>query len=171
MLRLGRLTDYAIVIAASLADREGYKANARDLAEVTGIPWPTVVKLLKLLARARVLSSIQGRRGGYALARPPGGIDLVEIIEAVEGRIGLTECNRESRNCEILASCLTQRHWQVINRSLREALRGIRLADLTGAAPTLVAGTRPFGEGLLGDGRLGPDDRPQPTPQSAREPS
>jgi hypothetical protein len=46
MLRLGRLTDYAIVLSASLAARDGYSATARALSLETGIPRPTVVKLL-----------------------------------------------------------------------------------------------------------------------------
>jgi len=61
---------------------------------------------------------------------------LAEIIEAVEGQIALTECNREVGACSIQNSCLTRRHWLVINRALRETLAAIRLADLAGATPS-----------------------------------
>jgi len=135
MLRLGRLTDYAIVLSTMLAEREGYGATARDLSERTGIPWPTVVKLLKLLTRARVLRSSQGRGGGYVLARPPARIGLAELIEAVEGHIGLTECSLDSGNCSIQGHCPTHRHWPVISRAVRTALQEICLADLAGTAP------------------------------------
>jgi len=132
MLRLSRLTDYAIVLSASLAERNGY-ASASALSRETGISCPTVIKLLKILIAAGVVHSIQGRYGGYTLARTPYEIGLTEIIEAVDGRIALTECNREAGACRIQNSCLTRRHWLVINRALREALAGIRLADLAGA--------------------------------------
>ena len=136
MLRLGRLTDYAIVLSASLAERNGACATARSLSEETGIPRPTVIKLLKILTAAGLAYSTQGRHGGYSLARTPADIGLTEIIEAVEGRIALTECNREVGACGIQESCLTRRHWLVINRAFREALAGIRLADLAGALPS-----------------------------------
>ena len=137
MLRLGRLTDYAIVLCASLADRNGACATARLLSEETGIPRPTVVKLLKILTGAGLACSTQGRHGGYALARTPADIGLTEIIEVVEGRIALTECNREAGNCGIQDSCLTHRHWLAINRAIREVLAGIRVADLAGATPSV----------------------------------
>jgi FeS assembly SUF system regulator len=133
MLRLGRLTDYAIVLSASLAERNDACATARSLSEETGISGPTVIKLLKILTAAGLARSTQGRHGGYSLARTPADIGLTEIIEAVEGRIALTECNREAGACRIQNRCLTRRHWLVINRAFREALAGIRLADLAGA--------------------------------------
>lgn len=152
MLRLARLTDYAILIAASLAERDGDSASARDLAQATGIPWPTVVKLLKRLTASGVLRSSVGRSGGYALARSPDGIGLIEVIEAVEGPLGLTECSRETGNCWIQDACVTCRHWLVINRAVRDALQGIRVADLTASAPTLgTAGTPFHGVLLQGD--------------------
>lgn len=135
MLRLGRLTDYAIVLSATLAERNGACATAGALSEETGIPRPTVIKLLKILTGAGLACSTQGRHGGYALARTPADIGLTEIIEAVEGRIALTECNREAGACGIQDSCLTHRHWLVINRAIRQALAGIRLADLARATP------------------------------------
>jgi FeS assembly SUF system regulator len=136
MLRLGRLTDYAIVLSATLAERNGACATARALSRETGIPRPTVIKLLKILTAAGLAHSTQGRHGGYALARTPDDIGLTEIIEVVEGRIALTECNREAGACGIQESCVTHRNWLVINRALREALAGIRLSDLTGATPS-----------------------------------
>lgn len=136
MLRLGRLTDYAIVLSATLAEHDGSTATARALSQETGIPRPTVIKLLKILTVAGLARSTQGRYGGYALARSPTGIGLAEIIETVEGPIALTECSRQSGLCGIEDSCLTHRHWLVINQALREALEGIRLADLAGPTPS-----------------------------------
>jgi Rrf2 family protein len=112
-------------------------ATARVLSEETGIPRPTVIKLLKILAAAGLARPTQGRHGGYALACTPADIGLTEVIEVVEGRIALTECNRAAGACGIEDSCLTNRHWLVINRALRQALAGIRLADLAGAIPSL----------------------------------
>jgi FeS assembly SUF system regulator len=149
MLRLGRLTDYAIVLSASLAERNDACATARSLSEETGIPGPTVIKLLKILTAAGLAHSTQGRHGGYALARTPDEISLTEIIEAIEGQIALTECNREVGACSIQNSCLTRRHWLVINRALRETLAMIRLADLAGATPSFSGFGNPGSSGTF----------------------
>jgi len=149
MLRLGKLTDYAIVLSTVLVERDRHSATARDLSQETGIPWPTVVKLLKLLTRARILRSSQGREGGYGLARPPADIGLAELIEAVEGHIGLTECSREFGNCGIQDHCPTHRHWLLISRAVRRALQNICLADLAGPAPIPEDPRTPFRGGLI----------------------
>lgn len=156
MLRLGRLTDYAIVLSAYLAECNGASVTAHALSRETGIPRPTVVKLLKILTAAGLTRSTQGRRGGYALARPARGIGLTEIIETVEGPIALTHCSHRSDLCGIQNSCLTRRHWPVINRALREALAGIRLADLTTPNPS-SAGFGNAGAERLFSGGCPPD--------------
>ena len=112
----------ALVLAARLAECKGASATAQVLARETGIPQPTVVKLLKILTAAGLTRSTQGRRGGYALARPARRIGLTEIIETVEGPIALTQCSHRSDLCGIQDRCVTHRHWPVINRALREAL-------------------------------------------------
>lgn len=152
MLRLGRLTDYAIVLSASLAELEGSSVSARTLSQETGIPRPTVVKLLKILTAAGLTRSTQGRHGGYALARPPEGIGLTEIIETVEGPIALTECSGQLGLCGIQDSCLTHRHWLVVNRAFREALAGIRLADLAGPTPSSTGLGNTGAEHVFSDG-------------------
>jgi FeS assembly SUF system regulator len=130
MLRLSRLADYAVVILVALARQEGQAATARWLAERTEVPWPTAVKLLKLLAAAGLLRSTQGRQGGYGLARPPQEISLAEVVEAVEGPIALTECTRPGGACGIRTTCVVEPHWSPINGAMRATLAGISLAQL-----------------------------------------
>ena len=104
--------------------------TARALARETHIPGPTVVKLLKILTARGALHSIQGRGGGYRLARNPSEILLTDMIEAVDGPIALTECNRQSGDCQIQSSCLVRGHWAVINEAIRQSLASVSLADL-----------------------------------------
>jgi FeS assembly SUF system regulator len=136
LLTLSKLSDYAIVLMTSLARREACTASAQTLADGTQIPLPTVIKLLKILAADDImlLQSIQGRKGGYRLMRPPSRVSLAAIIEAVDGPIAVTECNRADGACRVQGSCVVQNHWLVINRALRRALTDISLADLTGPA-------------------------------------
>ena len=125
------MTDYAVVLATHLAATEGPHA-ARDLALHTQIPEPTASKVLKKLARAGVVTSQRGAKGGYALARPPARIGIHEVIEAIEGPIAVTECSDETTDssCEYETSCGVRANWQRINHAVQVALSEITLADM-----------------------------------------
>ncbi len=139
MIRLSRLTDYGIVLMAHLAgQRAGAPHNAREVAADTGLPAPVVSKILKRLAREGLLLSHRGAKGGYGLARRPDQISAAEIISALEGPIGLTECSVHPGQCVQEPSCHVREPWQRINGVVREALANVRLADL--ATPASVAG-------------------------------
>lgn len=135
MLRLTRLADYAIVVLACLARQTGHAATARSLAEQSRVPWPTVVKVLKILAAGGLVRSARGRQGGYGLVRAPQAISVADVIEAVEGPIALTECSRQDGPCAIRGTCRVEDHWPPINRALQAALTGISLAELAAAPP------------------------------------
>jgi len=125
------MTDYAVVLATHMAAAEGPHA-ARDLALHTQIPEPTASKVLKKLARAGVVTSQRGAKGGYALARAPQQIGIHEVIEAIEGPIAVTECSDESNEsfCEYETSCGVRANWQRINSAVQSALSEITLAEM-----------------------------------------
>jgi FeS assembly SUF system regulator len=131
MLRISKMTDYAVVLATHLAAAEGPHA-ARDLAVQTQIPEPTASKVLKKLARAGVVISQRGAKGGYALARSPEHVGVNEVIEAIEGPIAVTECSDDTTDssCEYETSCGVRANWQRINVAVHRALSEITLADM-----------------------------------------
>ena len=131
MFRISRLTDYGIVIMAHLAEREDDDShNARELAKDTRLPAPVVSKILKSLTRAGLLVSQRGSKGGYSLARPPAKISVVEMIAALEGPVGITECAIQPGACAQEPSCQVRDPWQRINGAVHAALAKITLADL-----------------------------------------
>jgi FeS assembly SUF system regulator len=138
MLRISKLTDYAVVLATYLAGRgREERYNVRDLAAVTGIHQPTVSKILKHLARCGIVESQRGARGGYRLAAHPEQIPIVSIIEALEGPIAVTECASEmtSGACEYEGRCDVQANWQQINTVVSRALASVSLADMRAPEP------------------------------------
>ena len=136
MIRLSRLSDYAIVLMAQLAARAGdAPSNAREVAAEAKLPLPVVSKVLKALARRGLLVSHRGAKGGYSLARPPAEINAAEMIAALEGPIGLTECAAHPGQCVQEASCHVREPWQRINGVVRRALAEVTLADLVTRAP------------------------------------
>jgi len=132
VFRISRLTDYGIVVMAHLAEcKDGDSHNARELAEDTQLPAPFVSKILKSLTRAGLLVSQRGSKGGYRLARTPSEIPVVEMITALEGPVGITECTIHPGACAQESNCQVREPWQRINRALHSALDRITLADLT----------------------------------------
>jgi FeS assembly SUF system regulator len=138
MIRLSRLSDYGIVLMALLAGRAGEAGaphNAREVAAEAHLPLPVVSKILKSLARRGLLVSHRGAKGGYSLARPPEQISAAEMIAALEGPIGLTECSAHPGQCVQESSCHVREPWQRINAAVRRALADVTLADLVPQAP------------------------------------
>jgi FeS assembly SUF system regulator len=133
MLRISKLTDYAIIILGYMAKDAGQIYATADLAESAGVAIPTVSKVLKTLTRAGVLRSIRGARGGYQLAYAPEKTSVASIIYALEGPIALTECGLEHDVCQQSSSCQIRGNWTVINRAIRTALESVTLSDM--AAP------------------------------------
>ncbi len=140
MIRLSRLSDYGIVLMTRLAREPDRAMPASTLARATAVSTAMTGKILKLLARAELLVSQRGVRGGYALARPPETISVAEIIEALDGPIALTSCaDSGARDCGIEALCPARDGWRRINRAIRDALAGITLAEMARGAPAAPA--------------------------------
>jgi len=132
MLRISKLTDYATVLLAHLAEEGAGQRTAVELADSTGIGLPTVSKVLKELQRAGLVVSTRGARGGYALARAAEEISAADILGAVEGPLGLTECATHPGQCGLEPSCRVGRSWQRVNVAIERALTDVKLTHLTG---------------------------------------
>src|SRR5262249_16087000 len=133
MVRLSKLTDYGMVLMTCFArGRPQALRTARDLAEESHLPLPTVSNLMKKLLQSGLLLSQRGIQGGYRMAKEPQEISLAEIIAALEGPISLTECSTEiSGLCDLEACCVIKKNQQVISRAIREVLEKLMLSDLT----------------------------------------
>ena len=130
MLRVSKLTDYATVVMTCLvAAGEGVQ-SAQSLAERARLEVPTVSKLLKQLAQAGLVASTRGINGGYRLARAPERITIADIVTAMEGPIGMTECSAHAGQCEREPHCGVRVDWQRINRAIAGALASVTLADM-----------------------------------------
>lgn len=130
MLRLSKLTDYAIVIMAYLAQHPGVAINAKTIAEHTGIALPTVSKLLKRLSHNQLLFAYRGVKGGYQLARLATEISLGKLIQTLEGQIALTECHHTALQCTLERQCTIRDNWRRISRFIQNTLMHITLSDL-----------------------------------------
>lgn len=130
MIRLSRMTDYAVVVMSQIHQHPG-TATAPALAQATGLPIPTVSKLLKQLAKAGLVESHRGVHGGYSMARDIEDINAMEIIEALDGPVALTSCVDGAEDmCNVQSLCPMRGGWDKVNTAVRQALTEVSLAEL-----------------------------------------
>ncbi|NNE09065.1 MAG: SUF system Fe-S cluster assembly regulator [Gemmatimonadetes bacterium] len=145
MLRISKITDYGIVALTTMGRHEAdLPLTARDVSEGSGLPLPTVSKILKTLTRAGILVSHRGTKGGYTLSRVAGDISVAEVITALEGPISVTECTDHGHagECDHESGCPVRGHWQVINRAIVGALQGITVAEMMLTEPVQITADR-----------------------------
>ena len=135
MLRLNRMTDYAIVVLGALAHRHGDVVATAHLAGLTGLAQPTVAKVSKILLAADLVDTQRGVHGGYRLTKAPADISLVDIVEAMEGPIAVTDrVDGAQDRCADSNRCFMNNHWNHVNLAIRNALNEVSLENLTDPA-------------------------------------
>ena len=81
MIKLSKMTDYGVVIMSEMGHISGRVMTAPDLSLYTGLTVPTAAKILRVLAKNGLLTSIRGAHGGYRLDRAPNELSLIHISE------------------------------------------------------------------------------------------
>ena len=157
MIKLGKLTDYAVVLMVQLAkDGQDVSRSANTLAEKTGVPEPTVAKVLKLLAREKLIESARGAAGGYKIARAANDISVNEIVTAMEGPVAITACvDGNAGDCKSEMRCPVKGYWDPVNKAIRTALENVKLSDMgvtSPRAPRVVVNLMPQGDKNAGCG-------------------
>lgn len=133
MIRITKQSDYGILMLTYMASEGADRIHtARDLSGRSGLSLPMVSKILKPLARAGIIDSHRGVKGGYTLARPAGEITVGEIIAALEGPIGMTACIAKPGTCEQEDLCPVKVNWERISHAVRDALEHIPLSEMVG---------------------------------------
>ena len=132
MIKINKMTDYAVVCLGILSRKAGYPISASELSKETCLNLYTVQKVLKIIvSKSDLISAHRGALGGYVLNRKSSEISVVEIIEALEGPITLTACVDNSENiCEASNICFLEGKWNKVNDTIRQTLKDISLDDL-----------------------------------------
>lgn len=131
MIRISRQTDYGILLLTHMVSRaDGVTYSARELAEETGVPLPTVSKILKLLLHDGLLVSHRGVKGGYELAKEPEEITLADVVNAMDGPIAMTLCVSAPGDCLHESQCRVRTNWHKINQAILQALESVTLSDM-----------------------------------------
>jgi FeS assembly SUF system regulator len=138
MLRMSKLADYgSVILTAMVRDPERIQ-SAAEIASAIRVPMPTVSKVLKILTREGLVLSLRGAKGGYQLSRPPTQISIAQVIEAMDGPIGMTECSIMPGLCTQESDCAVRANWQRINLIVLQSLEKITLDQMIQPVATIV---------------------------------
>jgi Rrf2 family protein len=136
MLRLSKKADYALMAMKHLAIRpDAASASAREIAEQYNIPIELMAKVLQRLARRGLVSSHQGTRGGYRLARPASVISVADIIQAIDGPLTVTACSTQDENCDQYSKCSVRDPLWRIRERILSALHTCSLQEVSADLP------------------------------------
>ena len=129
-MRINRETDYALRIMRCLA-RRGEYTGASVIAGLVDVPARFTLKILRKLSQGGLVNSRKGSAGGYCLSRPASEINMLQIIEVIDGPIAISEClcgnfvcsSPPKENC----ACVYSHVFDEINELISEKLRGVTL--------------------------------------------
>ena len=130
MLRMSKLADYGSVILTTMVREPERIQSAVEIAAAIHVPVPTVSKVLKILTREGLVLSLRGAKGGYLLSRPPNQISMAEVIQAMDGPIGMTECSITPGLCTQETDCAVRANWQRINLIVLQSLEKVTLDQM-----------------------------------------
>jgi Rrf2 family protein len=132
MFRLSKKADFGLIALKHLAQHADTSVSAREIATEYRIPAELLAKILQRLARKGLLLSQQGTHGGYVLARDPSKISIVDVIEALDGPIGITPCERGG-TCEQLDRCTGKDPLNVLRGKMVRILGDTSIYELAGS--------------------------------------
>lgn len=130
MLRISKMTDYGVVVLNKMVDAGAVRLSTDDLVQATQLSMPTIRKVMKTLSDAGLVTAQRGAKGGYRLTRAAAQIRILDVVQAFEGPVSLTECAGEDVQCEIIDSCSLSPNWNGVNQLLIQVLSCISLQDL-----------------------------------------
>ncbi len=131
MLKLTRKVEYSLIALRHIQNAgDDAVCSARIIAEKYGIPYQLLAKILQLLARASIVTAVQGPRGGYRIHAKLGDITLIDFFELIEGPVGISDCNLDE-DCDRDSICNIRKPITQINNNIRSIFGNITLDDIT----------------------------------------
>ncbi len=134
-MEISRRGDYGIRVILDLATLpQNSRATTQEIAERQKIPLPFLAKIISQLSLAGLIVTQRGATGGVELSRPPEEINLLQVIEALEGPIRLNRCVLEPGMCPRDRHCPVHDIWAEAQARLADLLSRTTFAELAAAA-------------------------------------
>ncbi|GAB6062883.1 RrF2 family transcriptional regulator [Deferrisoma palaeochoriense] len=126
-----RATEYSIRAALYLAEKyPAQVVSKQEICEAEGITPAFLTKILQPLIHAGLVRSKRGVSGGFALAKDPSRLTLLDVMEAAEEPMLLNICLMENHPCERECTCPVHKMWAEAKEKLSEIFSRRTLAEL-----------------------------------------
>ncbi|HXX57344.1 MAG TPA: Rrf2 family transcriptional regulator [Thermodesulfovibrionales bacterium] len=122
-MHITRETDYAVRCVLYLSGVSDGVSVVDDIAGEMGIPKSFLAKILQKLAKAGIVTSIRGVKGGFRLAQKPERINLLKVIEATQGQLSLNLCVLDEKSCSRSSTCSIHPVWVRIQDIMEKELK------------------------------------------------
>ncbi len=130
MFKIGKKTGYGLLALQYMVKNGGQNvATVREIAGFYDISQTLLAKILQSLVRHKLIESVQGAQGGYILKHPAEEIALIQIMEAIEGPLHVTDCYNVDTCCSHLDRCTLRQKFAPVQDGIKEQLNRITLAD------------------------------------------
>ena len=131
MFNLTKRTEYGLMALIYLSGRKGHQpANTGEIAQSADVPRELLAKILSELARAGLVDSFSGPRGGFCLARPASMVSLNDVLSALEKRPGLIDCVSGKIGCRRSKDCIIRTPLTEVHRKISRILKETTLTDI-----------------------------------------
>jgi Rrf2 family protein len=122
MAHITRKADYAVRSVLYLSRSEGRATTINEVAESMSVPKSFLAKIFQLLAKAGIVDSTRGVKGGFQLAKNPKDISLRDVIEAIQGPYLMNVCAIDGKQCGLSETCSVHPVWVELNQFIRDRL-------------------------------------------------
>ncbi len=122
-MEIGLIEDYAVRIVLYLSQKEGKVVSRKELAEKADIPLSLLSRIGQMLEIADLVYVQKGRGGGYKLKKKPEELTLLDVIEAIHGKVYLNRCVESPGFCSRSPACPVHEVWIEVNERFRELLK------------------------------------------------
>jgi len=139
VLKFSKKADYALLALQYMASVQGgvesnpRVVNTKEIAEEHFMPVELLAKVLQTLARNQIIESHHnGPKGGYVLGRQPKDISVAQVLEAIEGPLGITDCyhEKDQSSCDQIDRCNIRTPLLKIQDSIHKLLNSMSIEDM-----------------------------------------
>jgi|YNPMSStandDraft_2_1061718.scaffolds.fasta_scaffold01191_14 Rrf2 family protein len=129
-MEIDLIEDYAVRMVLYLSQKEGKVVSRKELAEKVDIPLSLLSRIGQMLEVANLVYVQKGRGGGYKLKKKPEEITLLDVIEAIHGKVYLNRCVESPGFCSRSPACPIHEVWIEVNERFKELLKSYDFSKL-----------------------------------------
>lgn len=141
-MRISKRSQYGLraMVTLTLYEKEG-PLSARGISKNQEIPLQYLEQILNRLKKKKLVKTVRGPRGGYALSREASKIKIRDITEALEDKNFLTDCiDKKRASCSRINTCAARIFWKRLDYSIKKVLDSATLQDLCLKRPRKAKG-------------------------------